>query len=79
MAPQMSKTAAAAAAVAGIAFVALPSQGVDVLPDLMVPLSTIICPPVFVQKCRIFELSVYIRRSLDVVEVAIALIGAVLI
>jgi len=32
MAPQMSKTAAAAAAVAGTAFVALPSQGVDVLP-----------------------------------------------
>ena len=49
------------------------------LPDLMVPLSTIICPPVFVQKWRIFELSAYIRRSLDVVEVAIALIGAVLI
>ena len=29
MAPQMSKTAAAAAAVAGTAFVALPAQGAD--------------------------------------------------
>lgn len=96
MAPQMSKTAAAAAAVAGTAFVALPSQGVDdcgcpadrIFGDLrifygpIVPLPAIIiiiCPPVFVQKWRIFELSAYVTRSLDVVEVAIALIGAVFV